>query len=176
MRTSPARSDPISPLYLLYISPVSPLGEDFSYTIRPWEGGDKVRLKRMDSVFVDIFTLRRYESFEQLHELIGVKKNGQPQSDEYVAGIRSTIETSAFSQGEVAPLCPFWHFNTRKAVEMWPKEVYREALTLTLSLIFTLTLSLTLTLTLTLTPSRRGSQRPSTQLRCSRWAHPNPKP
>ena len=114
MRTSPTRSAPISPLYLLYISPVSPQGEDFSYTIRPWEGGDKVRLKRMDSVFVDIFTLRRYESFEQLHELIGVKKNGQPQSDEYVAGIRSTIETSAFSQGEAAPLCPFWHFNTRK--------------------------------------------------------------
>ena len=45
-----------------------------------------------------------------------------------------------------------------------------------LTLTLTLTLSLTLTLTLTLTPSRRGSQRPSTQLRCSRWAHPNPKP
>ena len=136
----------------------------------------------MDSVFVDIFTLRRFESFEQLHELIGVKKNGQPQSDEYVAGIRSTIETSAFSQGEAAPLCPFWHFNTRKAVEMWPKEVYREALTLTLtlSLIFTLTLSLTLTLTLTLT---RCTARPSSSLshgtsssarsRASRGVRPN---
>jgi hypothetical protein len=102
------------------------LGDDYTYTIRPWEGGDKVRLKRMNSVFVDIFTLRRFESFEQLHELIGVKKNGQPQSDEYVTGIRGTIEACAASQGEASPLCPFWHFNTRKAVEMWPKEVYRE--------------------------------------------------
>ena len=112
----------------------------------------------MDSVFVDIFTLRRFESLDQLHELIGVKKNGQPQSDEYVAGIRSTIETSAFSQGEVAPLCPFWHFNTRKAVEMWPKEVYREALTLTLTLTLSLIFTLTLSLTLTLTPTQ-GSYR-----------------
>ena len=104
----------------------SELGDDFTYTIRPWEGGDKVRLKRMTSVFVDIFTLRRFESFEQLHELIGVKRNGQPQSEEYVTGIRSTIEACAVSQGEAGPLCPFWHFNTRKAVEMWPKEVYRE--------------------------------------------------
>ena len=102
------------------------LGDDYTYTIRPWEGGDKVRLKRMTSVFVDIFTLRRFESFEQLHELIGVKKNGQPQSVEYVTGIRDTIEACAVSQGEAGPLCPFWHFNTRKAVEMWPKEVYRE--------------------------------------------------
>ena len=52
---------PSSPLHLPYISPTSPLGEEFAYTIRPWEGGDKVRLKRMDSVFVDIFTLRRFE-------------------------------------------------------------------------------------------------------------------
>ena len=113
----------------------------------------------MDSVFVDIFTLRRFESFEQLHELIGVKKNGQPQSDEYVAGIRSTIETSAFSQGEAAPLCPFWHFNTRKAVEMWPKEVYRETLNLTLTLTRTRTRTRTRTLTLTLgtTSARRRS-------------------
>ena len=102
------------------------LGDEFTYTVRPWEGGDKVRLKRMSSVFVDIFTLRRFESFEQLRELIGVKKNGQPQSEEYVAGILSSIEACAVSQGETAPLCPFWHFSTRKAVEMWPKEVYRE--------------------------------------------------
>ena len=103
------------------------LGDDFTYTIRPWEGGDKVRLKRMSSVFVDIFTMRRFESVGQLRELIGLKRNGQPQREEYIASILSSIETSAASQGESAPLCPFWHFNTRKAVEMWPKEVYREA-------------------------------------------------
>ena len=36
------------------------LGDAFTYTVRPWEGGDKIRLKRMTSVFVDVFTLRRY--------------------------------------------------------------------------------------------------------------------
>ena len=36
------------------------LGDAFTYTVRPWEGGDKIRMKRMTSVFVDVFTLRRY--------------------------------------------------------------------------------------------------------------------
>ena len=55
-----------------------------------------------------------------------MKKNGQPQPPSYIEGIVNTIQTSAFARGETAPLCPFWHFNTRKAVEMWTKEVYRE--------------------------------------------------
>ena len=59
-------------------------------------------------------------------EVIGVKKNGGPQSEEYVQGIVDKIQSSAHSQGEQAPLCPFWHFDTRKAVEMWAKEVYCE--------------------------------------------------
>ena len=56
-----------------------------------------------------------------------MKKNGQPQPSTYIETIVETIKTSAFARGETAPLCPFWHFNTRKAVEMWSKEVYREA-------------------------------------------------
>ena len=103
------------------------LGKDFSYSIRPWEGGDRIRSKRMSSVFLDLFTIRRYESMEELIEMIGVKKNGKPQSSEYVAGIVDKIQNSAYSQGELSELCPFWHFDTRKAVEMWAKEVYRES-------------------------------------------------
>jgi cytidyltransferase-like protein len=106
---------------------VEELGDDYQYSIRPWEGGDKVRHKRMTSVFVDIFTLRRFGSAEELRELISLKRNGQPQSDQYVEGILRTVQACAVSQGEAAPLFPCWHFNTRKAVEMWPKEVYREA-------------------------------------------------
>lgn len=102
------------------------LGEDFTYSIRPWEGGDRVRPKKMSSVFLDLFTIRRFESIEHLVELIGVKKNGKLQSDEYIQDLLEKIQTSAHSQDETFPLCPFWHFNTRKAIEMWAKEVYRE--------------------------------------------------
>eukprot|EP00039_Didymoeca_costata_P021567 m.344866 g.344866 ORF g.344866 m.344866 type:complete len:796 (-) comp25346_c0_seq1:16-2403(-) len=102
------------------------LGDEFTYNIRPWEGADKIRLKRMTTVFVDLFTLRRFENIRDLEILLETKKNGQPQPKEYVEGIVNTITNAAKSQGEHAPLSPFWHFNTRKAVELWPKEVYRE--------------------------------------------------
>ena len=54
-----------------------------------------MRLKRMSNVFLDVFTLRRYESLEDLVELIGVKKNGLPQSDDYVRGILDKITAAA---------------------------------------------------------------------------------
>ena len=102
------------------------LGSQYTYSIRPWEAGDKVRPKFMSSVFVDIFTLRRFESLQELEDLIGRKTNGQPQPREYVDNIASTVTQGAVSQGEITPLVPFWQFNTRKAVELWPKEVYRD--------------------------------------------------
>jgi len=102
------------------------LGKAFRFYVRPWEGGDKVRKVAVASVFVDIFVLTRYPSLEDLTRVIGVKKNGQPQSAEYVAGIVQKIRAAAVSQGEAAPLFPCWHFATRKAIEMWPKEVYRD--------------------------------------------------
>jgi hypothetical protein len=102
------------------------LGPLFAYTIRPWEGGDRVRLKRMPNVFLDLFTLRRYANRGELTAMLGVKKNGEPQSEEYVKGVVEKMENSAFSAGEATPLFPAWHFNTRKSVEMWAKEVYRE--------------------------------------------------
>ena len=102
------------------------LGDDYIYSIKPWEGGDRVRPKRMPSVFLDLFTLRRFTSIDELTKLIGIKKNGKLQSQEYVQDMINKIEESSINQGENFPLCPFWHFNTRKAIEMWPKEVYRE--------------------------------------------------
>mmetsp|Transcript_29763 Transcript_29763/g.54512 ORF Transcript_29763/g.54512 Transcript_29763/m.54512 type:complete len:467 (+) Transcript_29763:1672-3072(+) len=95
------------------------------YTKRPWEGGDKIRHARYNTVFVDLFTIRKYNSLEELKLVIGVKANGQSQPEEYTDKIVHTIETASKSQNESSPLYPFWHFNTRKAIEMWPKEVYR---------------------------------------------------
>jgi cytidyltransferase-like protein len=104
------------------------LGDDYIYQIRPWEGGDRIRPKRMTNVFLDLFVLRRFNSMEEFTQLIGVKKNGQPQSEEYVQGIVEKLQTAAVSQDEeTQALCPFWQFSTRKAVEMWTKEVYRES-------------------------------------------------
>jgi hypothetical protein len=53
------------------------LGKDFQYVIAPWEGGDRVRPKKTPSIFLDLFCLYRYETMEQLIDVIGVKKNGQ---------------------------------------------------------------------------------------------------
>lgn len=98
----------------------------YLYQIRPWEGGDRVRPRRMNNVFLDLFVLRRFHTMEEFKNLIGIKKNGEPQSKYYIQGIVGKMKTSAFSQNENHSLCPFWHFSTRKAVEMWTKEVYRE--------------------------------------------------
>lgn len=61
-----------------------------------------------------------------MKDLLGRKKNGGNQSMEYVDNIVNEIVNAACSQGEVKDdMCPFWHFNTRKAIELWPREVYR---------------------------------------------------
>ena len=118
------------------------LGDEYQYTIKPWEGGDKVRIKSCSNVFLDVFVIRKYDNIDQLVQVIGVKKNGEKQSDEYVRGIVTTINNALYSQeGEINNMndnimhnvtelelpCPIYHFNTRKAIELWPKEVYRES-------------------------------------------------
>jgi cytidyltransferase-like protein len=103
------------------------LGSKFTYQVKPWEGGDRIRPQRYNNVFLDLFVLRRYESPEAMIQVIGKKKNGQDQSYAYVQSILEKMEKSAFHQGEISPLFPCWQFATRKAIEMWTKEVYRES-------------------------------------------------
>ena len=85
------------------------LGTDFVYQIKPWEGGDRIRPKRMSNIFLDLFVLRRYESDNDLIQVIGKKKNGQLQSETYVQQILQKITSSAHSQGETSPIYPCWH-------------------------------------------------------------------
>lgn len=66
-----------------------------------------------------------------------MKRNGERQTHDYVRGIVEAVAgalhgelTSAATkegdEGSFARLvCPIWHFSTRKAIELWPKEVYR---------------------------------------------------
>jgi len=104
------------------------LGKDYLYQIRPWEGGDRIRPRRMSNIFVDLFVLCKYDTMDDLKKVIGMKKNGQSQSKAYVDGIIDKITTCTGDSllSSSVPLCPFWHFSTRKAIEMWSKEVYRD--------------------------------------------------
>jgi cytidyltransferase-like protein len=97
------------------------LGPDYSYSVKPWEGGDRIRKKSASNVFVDLFCIREYKSEEELRQVIGIKKNGQSQSESYVNGITQTMQDALGG-----PLFPCWHFDTRKAMELWQKEVYRK--------------------------------------------------
>jgi hypothetical protein len=102
------------------------LGPDFSHTTEAWECSDRILIKKVPNVFIDLFCIRKYETVEELRMVLGRKKNGEKQTAEYVDQILQSIHTAAFSQGEKRPLFPCWHFHTRKAIELWPKEVYRE--------------------------------------------------
>jgi cytidyltransferase-like protein len=103
------------------------LGPHFTYSVRPWEGGDRIRSKRMTSVFLDLFTIRKYEKREDLIKVIGVKKNGKAQTPGYINHIVSIMQQCSGADDKNMPdLFPMYHFNTRKAIEMWPKECYRE--------------------------------------------------
>ena len=90
----------------------------YIYSVKPWEAGDRVRPRKCSNVFVDIFCVRSYTSWNDLVQVIGRKTNGDPQPEEYVEGILSTIRAKVQH-------APFWHFDTRKAIELWPKEVYQ---------------------------------------------------
>ena len=118
----------------IYFSRVVPqlqqtLGKDFRYKQDAWEGGDRVYWGH-SNVFLDIFVIRKYSSLDALESVLAVKANGQAQSPDYVTGIIDTITEAAKQVGDPSQLVPlevpFWHFARRKAVELWPREVYRD--------------------------------------------------
>lgn len=97
---------------------------------RPW---DRIRPIRMNNVFVDVFTIRQYRSIEDLRSVIGWKQNKLPQSNEYVQTIENFIFDALYNGMKNEPdsllsletLFPLWHFSCRKAIELWPREVFR---------------------------------------------------
>ena len=101
---------------------------EFRYYVKPWVGGDKVRPDWNSNIFLDLFVIREYQNLSELKDVIGVKANGQWQPQEYVESIISKMQGAAFSQSEFNAMFPLWHFNTRKAIEMWTKERPRELL------------------------------------------------
>lgn len=115
------------------------LGKDFRYKQQAWDGGDRVYYGH-SNVFLDLFVICKYRTWQKLYKVIGTKTNGQPQSDEYVRNVVDEITKAAElkriassdhgndgnEESVTALEPPFWHFAQRKAIELWPKEVYRD--------------------------------------------------
>jgi cytidyltransferase-like protein len=112
----------------------------YVYQIKPWEGGDRIRSRRFNSVFLDLFVLRLYPTKQSFVSVIGQKRNGTAQPESYVNGILTTIRSCIAKQApsseteeeeshddKYSDVFPCWQFATRKAIELWPKEVYRAA-------------------------------------------------
>jgi hypothetical protein len=84
---------------------------------RPWPAADRIRLTSFPSVWIDVFVLRKYESMEALRRVICVKENGADQPVEYVERVLAPMVPIKF---------PLWHYDHRKAIELFPKEFFRE--------------------------------------------------
>ena len=119
----------------------------YQYQIRPWQGGDRVRPRHANSIFIDIFCLREYATEQDWRQVMGIKANGQVQPHEYIQKIQTIMTQAVQSSSSLThddedhdktsntitttsttkqiPLFPCWHFTTRKAMELWPKEVYK---------------------------------------------------
>ena len=90
-----------------------------SLVTRPWPGSDHVRPARCTHMWLDLFVLRRFESREDLAALLRVKANGQPQPAGYCEAILARIDGAA-------PRFPLWHYDSRKAIELWPREFFAD--------------------------------------------------
>lgn len=129
----PYYDDPDKSIYKTKLQPLLPqaLRNEFRYKPAAWEGGDRVYYGH-SSVFLDLFVIRKYHAMNELESVLGVKANGQMQSPEYVSDIVNTITEAASNMGHHVShntdklRAPFWHFAKRKAVELWPREVYRD--------------------------------------------------
>ena len=87
----------------------------YSFQHRPWPGCDRVRSSLQSRIWVDVFVMRRYDALEDLVQMVSTKDNGQDQQADYVKGITDALAAcgAAF---------PLFHFDNRKAIELWPRE------------------------------------------------------
>lgn len=82
---------------------------------RPWPGCDRVKSSLQSRVWVDIFVMKRYDALDDILRVVSTKENGQDQPRDYVDGITDALSAcgAAF---------PLYHFDNRKAIELWPRE------------------------------------------------------
>jgi hypothetical protein len=90
---------------------------NFIFIQRPWPVADRFRNKKCSQVWIDLFEIQKYDTFEQFQSVISLKDNGQPQPALYIDSINSAISNC----GAQFPLV---HYAQRKAIEMWPREFF----------------------------------------------------
>jgi len=95
----------------------------YMYQIRPWIGCDRVRSSADPRVWIDIFVLKKYDTLDSLKEIISIKQNGEAQTADYVENILTTMR-STNSSSRLDDIFPLYHYDNRKAIELWPKEFF----------------------------------------------------
>jgi hypothetical protein len=96
----------------------------YMYQIRPWVGCDRIRSSADPRVWIDIFVLKRYTSIDSLQQILSLKQNGESQSTEYVQAIMTKMYDSVTSPHALDEIFPLYHYDNRKAIELWPKEYF----------------------------------------------------
>ena len=84
-----------------------------SYARRPWPGGDRIRPRAAPSAWIDVFVLRRYDSAAELEATVSRRDNGSAAAPAAVAAMRAGLEGATY---------PLWHYDSRLALELWPRE------------------------------------------------------
>ncbi len=87
------------------------------FVVRPWPAADRIRLNSWPSVWIDVFVLRRYGSLQEIRAVVSVKENGAPQTQQYIDAALAPVVPIQF---------PLWHYDHRKAIELYPREFFRE--------------------------------------------------
>ena len=78
---------------------------------------DRVRSRELTHCWIDIFRLKKFENMEEIQSLVRLKDNGRPQPPEYVQRITQSFVSAPF---------PLYHYDTRKGIELWPREFFME--------------------------------------------------
>ena len=95
------------------------LGKEATLTRRPFPAADRIRPRNCTQVWIDLFVLRRFESMDEIRELVACKANGAAQLKEADAVV------AAISHG--APTWPLYHYDNRLALQLWPREYWTPA-------------------------------------------------
>ena len=97
----------------------------YIYQRRTWPGCDRIKSSVSSRIWVDLFVLRKYESHDDLLRTISIKENGLNQPQEYIDGIVRRMGRSPENGGncdQFSNRFPLYHFDNRKAIELWPRE------------------------------------------------------
>ena len=110
---APESTEVLSRVYAELPGLLKAQGVDFKLRATPF--CDRLRSPRLSHVWVDLFTLRRYDALSDVVAMVSSKDNGQPQSSDYIRAITEPLQAAQF---------PIFHYDSRKGMELWPKEFF----------------------------------------------------